>query len=41
MRPAPVLRSWSAFGFADGPGAVVCSTSLMASLIMKHETPAR
>ena len=29
----------SPFSFADG--AVVCSTSLMASLIMKHETPAR
>ena len=29
----------SAFSFAEG--AVVCSTSLMASLIMKHETPAR
>ena len=29
----------SAFSFADW--AVVCSTSLMASLIMKHETPAR
>ena len=27
------------FSFADGP--VVCSTSLMASLIMKHETSAR
>ena len=25
------------FSFADGP--VVCSTSLMASLIMKHEGP--
>ena len=35
----PVLRSWWAFSFADG--AVVCSTSLSASLIMKHETPAR
>ena len=31
-------RDGSAFSFADG--AVVCSTSLMASLIMKHETPA-
>ena len=27
------------FSFADGP--VVCSTSLMASLIKKHETSAR
>ena len=41
MRPAPCPAELSAFIFADG--VVVCSTSLMASLIflMKHETPAR